>query len=121
MSNITSLGSAIDNEEVLRRSCLTHSEVLREMRSERKRPKRLKEEEELRQEKIRYPWRYKTEKPMTEPPDINYRRNLYEDQTMIDILFRRNIHFTHRCLEYQRHDGEVEWREAVIRVSYIDF
>ena len=65
---------------------------------------------EAKKRKIRKPWRYDTEKPLAEPPDINYREMIIDDQEMMnEVLQRKNLHFSQRCLEYQTLDLGLEW------------
>lgn len=73
MSEATGLAPAVDAQEILRKSHLTPSEVSKEMRAEKMAHARRRDEDWIRIEK---PWRYETEKPMTEEPDINYKKYL---------------------------------------------
>lgn len=78
-----------------------------------------------RARRIEKPWRYETQKPMTEPPDINYRKIILEDQKTIDrLLENEDLHFTERCLRYQKQDvsmevdilrGYKEWTHRMLR------
>lgn len=66
-------------------------------------------EEQDKRERIEKPWLYETQKPMSEPPDINYRKLILYDQESIDQLLEdENLHFTERCLRYQEHDVWIE-------------
>lgn len=56
------------------------------------------------------PWLFETQNSREDPPDINYREIILDDQETIDYLLKAdsNMHFGERCLEYQRQDVWVE-------------
>lgn len=59
--------------------------------------------------KIKKPWLYDSQKPMSDPPGINYRNLILADQEQIEsLLENESLHFTERCLNYQRQDINVE-------------
>lgn len=80
---------------------------------ERRRRRQAEAEEEKR---LRMPWLYETDKPISEPPDINYRKIILDDQERIDLLLAKKkradnpLHFTERCAIYQESDIWVEWK-----------
>lgn len=46
---------------------------------------------------------------MNEPPEINLRKHIVADKKVIDELFEDgNLHFTERCLQYQRQDVNLQ-------------
>lgn len=80
-----------------------------------------------RAERAKWPERFETWKPMTEPPDINLKRLIMHDEKEIEKLFEdQNLHFTERCLRYATRDvmleqevlGQYErWIKAMIQDS----
>ena len=72
-----------------------------------KEDKQGKEEYKAQEEKqteqryrVERPWLFETYKPMTEPPDISYRKLILKDLEGIDRLFYdEGLHFTERCLK----------------------
>ena len=83
---------------------------------ERRRRRHAEAEEE---KKLSMPWLYETEKPVSEPPDINYRKIILDDQERIDLLLAKKkqaekplhyLHFKERCAIYQESDIWVEWK-----------
>lgn len=92
-------------EKCVERAARNHPEAYERWRSVKK-----EEADKLKsRERIEMPWRYETQKPMTEPPDINYRRDIMHDQENIDELFKdKTLHFTERCLSYQKLDVSLE-------------
>ena len=62
-------------------------------------------------DRIKKPWKYDISRPLSEPPDINYREIILDDQESIKTLFENEeLHFTERCLRYQTLDILVEDR-----------
>lgn len=60
-------------------------------------------------ERAKWPERFETWKPMTEPPDINLKRLIMHDEKEIEKLFEdQNLHFTERCLRYATRDVILE-------------
>lgn len=54
--------------------------------------------------RIEKPWEYETGRPITEPPDVNYRRLIIRDQVIDQLLENHNLHFTVRCERYRHQD-----------------
>lgn len=79
------------------------------------------EEEDVFQkvDRIKKPWKYETGRLIAEPPDINYRQIILDDQESIKLLFENTeLHFTERCLRYQTLDILVEDK---LIMEYLDW
>lgn len=104
--------SEIDGEKGCQSDCQLSKgeEEAGEVAPEAKEKRHLESEEERdRDLRIRKPWLYETQTPMTDPPDINHRGRIIYDQKAIDRLFEdEDLHFTERCSRYQRQDVNVE-------------
>ena len=92
----------VDDQEIHRRSKLTPAESRKEMREGRN-------VENARYKKIERPSLSGTSKPITEPPDIIFRRPIIKHKDEIDrLLTCQTIHFRQRCLDYEREDACLE-------------
>lgn len=49
-------------------------------------------EERVRASKITQPWLYETQKPPAEPPDINYRLLIIQDQEMLITYWKMKLY-----------------------------
>ena len=96
-------------KEICRRALLTPEEVIKEILLEKDELRRHQKAEEERIDRIKQPWLYEIKTPITDPPDINYRTLIIDDQETIDeLLENRAIHFVERIEEYRRQDTSLE-------------
>lgn len=62
-----------------------------------------------RKRKLYNSWEFETDRPMTEPPDINLRQLLAWDAKFIsDLLDEKKIGPEERCMQYDRHEVWIE-------------
>lgn len=73
-----------------------------ETESETESVKQQREEDAEERRRIEKPWLYETQRPMIDPPNINFRGLIVQEQEAIDQLLENNaMHFTERCWRYQ--------------------
>lgn len=57
-------------------------------------------EEEEQKRRIEQPWLFETPNLIIEPPDVNYRKLILDDQEAIDLPFEdKKVYFTERCYD----------------------
>ena len=97
---------------ICRRALLTPEEVIKEILLEKNDLRRHQKSEEDRIDRIdriKQPWPQEIKTPITDRPDINYRKLIIDDQETIDeLLENRALHFVERIEEYRRQDTSLE-------------
>lgn len=59
--------------------------------------------------RIAAPRLYETERPMYEPPHVNYKPTIDSDQLYMKVLFGdHSLHFNERCIKYERYDAGMQ-------------
>lgn len=68
------------------------------------------DEEYDKNERLMHSWWGETDRPLEQPPGVNYRRNIFQDEEKIErLLADHNLHFKDRCLMYRTIYFELEY------------